>query len=271
MSKMGALNALNDFGLRTPTTVSSTTAKRAASAIPNDWDGILFVRCSTRGDPKISRLGYKYDLLQFMESLETANEVRSFEIQQFVDFEFGGAGVVLGRDFLHLELVEGLPLGLLRRGELGYAEQNLQGRVQAFIGSQRSTWRLDGDEIVQGQSSRDAGELFDSVIRAAAEPLQQLGKDGLFEWGWINGEVVWLDWKQLVSADALAALLRSNRFVAKSEGNGDRRTRFELPDLRIVGVAQPSDRWSFERGARLSHAVTYALREGFPSVEFLGW
>ena len=189
-------------------------------------------------------------------------------VQPLLNFSLAGAAYV-DSDCSYVELVLGAPAGLLRHGELAYAWfQNAKSWSHAS--RQELQWKYEGDHLISRPitSQVSEGDKRDFCARIAAT-IRTSEVTGLFEWGYTDGKIIFLDLKLMATVGVLPEYIRS-RLLPQAPPPGPAKT-LRSPVLEQAVDVPTATSLNFVRGARLSHAATYRCSKGFTNCYFQAW
>lgn len=262
MSKVAALERLRIWGLTTPPTVVFG-AGELHSAVPESWSPPYYVRADHLQFGKTGRMGDRESIEAFVAEAELKG-YRDFSLQPILSFEFSGACAVFGQGDAYFEVVHGMPLGLLRHGQLALSYRERGSEVAWFHGNQSASWAVRNLKIEREIVHAQQLEALGSSIQAARSQLASRDVTGLFEWGIVDGQLFWVDWHSYDNLQALRDLVDSSL----SQSTPKTQVMDERPTLADwTGAVN----LHFKAGARLSHVVTYALTQAGARIRFAGW
>lgn len=267
IGKLKALHALADQGVRTPTgrLVRSLSEAREVARDLGDTmcymrrlDGSTAVKMPIRAD----------QLVNWYE--QSADSQGVYYVQRYLEFQHGGAVYVASEGISYCEVVAGLPMGLLQRGELGLAFLHVES-VGDFTSSTRQAdaWYMENGELAAREAPPDGDIDLRSIAGLATSEISGLCLRGLFEFGVFNQAVYWTDYKadrELGYLDGQQIrTMTVDRKVARCDG-----TCIPLPIL--AAPPDPSPRVvRYHRGSRLSHRVTYRYLQSRLTTQFCTW
>lgn len=262
MSKVAALEQLSSWGLPTPPTVVFGAGELPGS-VPDSWLPPFYVRGDHPQFGKTGKMGDRKSIEAFVAEAELVG-YKDFSLQPILSFEFGGACAIFDRSDTYFEIVHGMPLGLLRHGQLALSCRERGTEVTWFDGEQSEGWAVRDLKIEREAIHTRQREALRANILAARNQLASRDVTGLFEWGIVDGQLVWVDWRKYDNLSALRDLIDS----ALSQATRKTRINDERPTLANWTGALDLH---FNAGARLSHVVTYALGQAGARIRFTGW
>ena len=253
------LKRLDEAGLSIPTTVEGTAATVVKSL---DHSVVYYARTVIDGQKK-SIVGTRDSL---DESFGLYPKDTVWTLQRAVTFLESGAALVLQKNAV-VEVVQGNPIALLRRGVLGMRVVQ-DGDLQTVLSYQqglRVAMTATGlREDALGVLPRDP-TVTAPVARQLTERLRRAGITGLIEWGLDgSGALHYLDFKAL-PPDELAGLHAVAVHPPTSDSEFD--FSWSRPDLEACPTPLPRGATvKFETGARLAHVVSRSVHQ--TSIEF---
>ena len=258
--KAQALTRLASAGLRTVETrlVRSSELR----LVPFEGRDLLYARGVQTSGTKVSVTGSGETLADQLSSHE---DVEEWLVQPMIDFDWGGAAFSEG-GLIHVEGVAGSPMSLLRLGELALALTDAAGRHGYHAGSQRAIW----DPVSEERRGLTMGvDTASVVVNEVRELLARSRITGLVEWGSGFDGLYFLDHKSSHATGALRAFLEEG--PAPVEPTGRPCVRLETPDLIAMGDVDDRFDLLLQRGARLSHLVTYRCARANRNIYFESW
>lgn len=226
---------------------------------------LFYCRSADTQESKSPVMGTAEDIAKH---LANRPETSWWLVQPLLNCELGGAGLLTG-DTTYWEVAWGLPLSLLKKGELaGCLLVKASGPEAIHVGSQQSKWIVVNNSIVKVPVSRTAEFAVDMLLDITTRVDITCPSPALFEWGLSSNTLYLFDYKA-ISVKASAAMLKSGTIRKRSAQVCGYPT---LPDLSVRLSPQLGNAPTcFGRGAALSHVSTYAAIDGMCTVTFLDW
>jgi hypothetical protein len=264
MQKSRSIALLSDAGLTVPS--SWLVRLSELGGLPLTPRQLYYCRASPDATTKIAVYVAGSQIAEVLRSHSSGAD--EWLVQPQYDFSLGGA-LYADSTCTYIEGVQGSPFGLLRHGELLFADFT-NGDYWQIATSQTREWTIRATELVsRAMSTPSPGVHLPELARNIREAVLASGVAGLLEWGHVDGRTLFLDQKPLASTGALADFLHQR--ILPTTWIDEEAALLEVPDMEVAGRVANSSPLRFSRGARLSHAVTHRCAAGFTNITFAGW
>jgi hypothetical protein len=195
-----------------------------------------------------------------------------FLLQPFQACQLGGA-ILATPTVIYVEVAQGLPLGLLRKGELTMAL--LQSRDAAVYkqSAQEHQWILGMEGIKLARAANPPLDALAVTCAAVANEISDSELHGLFEFGILDSRTIFFDYKSVTAVPTfLSKGIRYGTSQITPFMTPPDALTIPLPDLKYWPVVRRQKCARILRGARLSHLSTYSLvATEEVGLEFVDW